>query len=408
MSTMLAGMRVIEGSAFVAAPSGGMHLALLGADVIRFDPIGGSIDYTRWPIAPGGASLYWTSLNKGKRSIQVDLRSDEGRDLIRGLVSSPDTPTSTGGMFLTNFPAKGWLSYDSLRASRSDLVMVAITGNPDGSTAVDYTVNAAVGYPTATGPATLADPVNHVLPAWDVICGQQAALGLLAADRHRSATGAGQLISLALSDVAMSTVANMGHVAEAEILGEQRARLGNDLYGAFGRDFVTSDGHRFIVVAISKKQWRGTCEATGITDQVSALEQELGVDFTDEGERFNHRERLFALVESYAEKTPLDQVATAMDENGCCWGVYRDFVGMVEDDPRCSTANPMFQRVEQPGVGSVLSAGSPLRFGADVEAVVPPAPVLGANTDEVLEELLGLSPSQVGALHDRGVVAGPV
>jgi len=376
----------------------------LGADVIRFDPIGGSIDYTRWPLAPGGASLYWTSLNKGKRSIQVDLRSDEGRDIVRGLISAPG---DQGGMFLTNFPARGWLGYESMREHRDDVIMVTITGNPDGSTAVDYTVNAAVGYPTATGPSGAVEPVNHVLPAWDVICGQQAALGLLAADRHRRLTGAGQLVTLALSDVAMSTVANMGHVAEAEILGEQRPRLGNDLYGAFGRDFMTSDGERFIVVAISMKQWTGMLEATGITAQVQLLEQELGVDFADEGERFNHRDRLFALVETYASQTSMAQVAASLNAHGCCWGQYSDFLGMVNNDPRCSTENPMFQRVDQPGVGSVLSSGSPLRFGADEHVVVPPAPVLGADTDQVLEELLGLSTSEIAGLHDRNVVAGP-
>lgn len=381
-----------------------MHLALLGADVIRFDPLGGSIDYGRWPLAPGGASLYWTSLNKGKRSIQVDVRSDEGREIIQGLVAAPG---DDGGMFLTNFPARGWLSYESMREKRSDVIMVAITGNPDGSTAVDYTVNAAVGYPSVTGAAGSTEPVNHVLPAWDVICGQQAALGLLAADRHRRSSGNGQLVTLALSDVAMSTAANLGHVAEAEILGEQRARLGNDLYGAFGRDFMTSDGQRFIVVAISIKQWRGLLEATGITEQVAALEAELGVDFADEGERFNHRERLFALVEAHAAQTSMADVAAALDTNGCCWGRYSDFLGMVADDPRCSTENPMFQRVDQPGVGSVLSAGSPLRFAADAEVTVPPAPVLGADTDQVLEELLGLSTAEIAALHDRGVVAGP-
>jgi len=404
MSAMLSGLRVVEGSAFVAAPSGGMHLALLGADVIRFDPIGGSIDYTRWPLAPGGASLYWTSLNKGKRSIQVDVRSDEGRELIRSLVGAPGPDA---GIFLTNFPARGWLSYETMQSARSDLIMIAITGNPDGSTAVDYTVNAAVGYPLATGPSGTTEPVNHVLPAWDVICGQQAALGLLAAERHRRATGNGQLVTLALADVAMSTVANLGHVAEAEILGEQRPRLGNDLYGAFGRDFTTNDGARFIVVAISIKQWRGLLAATGIADQVTALESELGVDFSDEGARFEHRDRLFELVQHYASNRSLAQIAHAMDEHNCCWGQYSDFLGMVQDDPRCSPQNPMFQRVEQPGVGEVLSAGSPLRFGADQSTTVPPAPILGADTDQVLEEILGLSPAQVGRLHDQGVVAGP-
>ncbi len=148
-------------------------------------------------------------------------------------------------------------------------------------------------------------------------------------------------------------------------------------------------------------------EATGTRAEVAALEQELSVDFADEGERFNHRERLFALVESYAAQTPMSQVASSLDAHGCCWGQYSDFLGMVQNDTRCSTANPMFQRVDQPGVGSVLSSGSPLRFGADAEVIVPPAPVLGANTDQVLEELLGLSTGEIAGLHDRGVVAGP-
>ena len=123
-----------------------MTLAQHGADVIRFDAIGGGIDYERWPLTPDGQSLYWQGLNKGKRSIQVDLRSPEGRELITALATAPGPDA---GIFTTNFPAVGWLSYDSLRQHRDDLVMVAITGNHDGSTAVDYTVNCAVGYPLA-------------------------------------------------------------------------------------------------------------------------------------------------------------------------------------------------------------------------------------------------------------------
>ena len=403
MTAMLDGLRVIEGSAFVAAPSGGMHLALLGADVIRFDPIGGGIDYTRWPLAETGTSIYWTSLNKGKRSIQLDLRSDEGRELAQALITAPGDDR---GVFLTNFPARGWLDYDALRARRDDLIMMAITGSPDGTTAVDYTVNAAVGYPSATGPAGSTEPVNHVLPAWDVICGQQAALGIVAAERHRNRTGDGQLINLALSDVAMSTVANMGHVAEAEILDEQRPRIGNALYGAFGRDFVTADGERFIVIAISPKQWSSMQKATGTTESIAALAAELGCDFGDEGQRFEHRDRLFALIEAWAGAHTIGEVGEALEAHGCCWGRYRDFLGMVREDPRCSTENPMFQRVDQPGVGSILSSDTPLRFAAAEHRPVPIAPKLGEHTDEVLDQVLGLSSGEIGGLHDRGVVAG--
>jgi 2-methylfumaryl-CoA isomerase len=107
MTGPLAGLRVVEGSAFVAAPSGAMALAQLGADVIRFDAIGGGIDHKRWPVTDDGVSIYWAGLNKGKRSVQVDLRSPEGRELLRGLICEPG---DDAGVFLTNFPAVGWLS----------------------------------------------------------------------------------------------------------------------------------------------------------------------------------------------------------------------------------------------------------------------------------------------------------
>ena len=92
-------------------------------------------------------------------------------------------------MFLTNFPARGWLSYESLRARREDLIMVVLAGNPDGSSEVDYTVNPATGFPWATGPRNLTEPLNGVLPAWDVAMGTLSAVGMLAAERRRSRAG---------------------------------------------------------------------------------------------------------------------------------------------------------------------------------------------------------------------------
>jgi len=157
MSGILSGLRVVEGSAFVAAPLGGMTLAQLGADVIRFDQIGGGLDYHRWPLAADGQSLFWAGLNKGKRSIQIDVRTPEGRELVAALIA---VPGEQGGIFLTNFPARGWLEYDALRKRRADLVMVALTGNPDGTSEVDYTVNPATGFPWATGPRNLAASVK--------------------------------------------------------------------------------------------------------------------------------------------------------------------------------------------------------------------------------------------------------
>jgi 2-methylfumaryl-CoA isomerase len=403
MSGPLAGMRVVEGSAFVAAPSGGMTLAQLGADVIRFDTIGGGIDHHRWPITPEGVSLYWAGLNKGKRSVQVDVRSEQGRDLLTGLITAPG---EEAGLFLTNFPAVGWLEYERLQARRRDLVMVNILGNHDGTTALDYTVNAAVGYPSVTGPLGFEGVINHVMPGWDLACGQAAAVGLLAADRHRARSGEGQLVRLALSDVALAAVAALGHVAEAQILGTERERLGNELYGALGRDYPTADGRTVIAVAISANQWRALVEACGIEADMSALAAASGLDLDhNEGHRFSLRDQIHPLIEAWCAERSLAEIRASWDSHGVCWGPYQTFLQLVNDDPRVSTANPMFAQIEQPGVGPYLAPGSPLEFGALPRDEVQPAPTLGQHTDEVLHEVLGLDDHELAALHDAGVIA---
>jgi len=398
VSLPLEGLTVVEGSAFVAAPSGGMTLAQLGADVIRFDRIGGGIDHRRWPLTPDGASLYWNGLNKGKRSLAVDLGDPEAQDLVAELVGR-------AGNFLTNFPAVGWLSYESLRQRGDGLVMVAITGNHDGTTAVDYTVNCAVGYPSVTGHADDPRPVNNVVPAWDLVCGQMAAVGLLAADRRRILEGVGDLVTLALSDVALATVSMLGSLAEAQLLGTQREAIGNDLYGAYGSDFPTGDGRRVMVVAISPKQWRGLQSATGTTDAVEALADELGVDFVDEGERYLARDRLGGLFGPWFAARTLAEVASGLDVEGVCWGPYRTFIEMVDEDQRCSTVNPLFADLDQPGVGRHLVCGSPLAFAGVEGRGAATAPRLGEHTEQVLADDLGLGATEIGSLVDRGVVA---
>jgi 2-methylfumaryl-CoA isomerase len=404
MNGILDGMRVIEGSAFVAAPLGGMTLAQLGADVIRFDPIGGGIDRHRWPITADGASMFWAGMNKGKRSIQVDLRSTAGRELLTRLVTEPGRDA---GFLLTNFPARGWLDYDNLRERRDDLIMVSITGNHDGSSAVDYTVNPATGFPWATGPRNLSVPFNHLLPAWDAITGSLAAAGLLAAERHRSQTGEGQLVTVALSDVAFAMVGNLGKIAEAQVLRRERQKEGNYLYGAFGRDFLTSDGRRIMIVALTLQQWENLVEATGLDDVLAAVEGSMDLDLTKEGDRFAAREVLGAILKPWTIVRTLDEIREIFDRHRVCWGPYQTFLQLVDQDPRCSTDNPMFDQVEQPGIGTYLMPGSPLEFSGLGRVPARRAPLLGEHTDEVLADVLALSEAEIGRLHDEGVVAGP-
>ena len=400
---ILSGMRVVEGSAFVAAPLGGMTLAQMGADVIRFDQVGGGLDYQRWPTAADGQSLFWAGLNKGKRSIQINLRSDEGRELAAELITAPG---DEGGLFLTNFPARGWLDYVALRARRIDLVMVALAGNPDGSSEVDYTVNPATGFPWATGPRNLSEPLNSVLPAWDIAMGTLAAAGLLAGERRRTRTGEGQLVRLALSDVAFAMVGNLGRIAEAQLGGRDQPKDGNYLYGAFGHDFETRDQRRLMVVALTSRQWTALQEVTGLREAFQGIQQATGFDFDTETGRWEGRDFIAALLRPWFAARDMSAVREAFADTGVSWGPYQTFSQLVAEDRRCSTENPLFAEVDHPGVGTYLMPRSPLYFsGIDPEAVKR-APLLGEHTEEILADVLGLTSTEVGRLHDAGIVAG--
>ena len=276
MQKILKGMRVVEGSAFVAAPSGGMTLAQLGADVIRFDQLGGGIDYKRWPLSDTGKSLYWNSLNKGKRSIAVDFRNKEGRELVQRLIAEPG---EDNGLFVTNFPAKGFLSDEILRAKRNDLIYVNLTGDRKGGSAVDYTVNSRIGLPYLTGEGE--KPINNPFPVWDVLAGQQIAVALLAAERHRSKFSEGQFVKIALADVAMATMGHLGYIAEAQLADEGRKAIGNHIFGTFGHDFTLKDGCRVMIVGISHKQWNAIVKVTQTENEILSLEKELDLDFYD-------------------------------------------------------------------------------------------------------------------------------
>ena len=401
---MLKGLRVVEGSAFVAAPLGGMTLAELGAEVIRFDPIGGGLDYVRWPVTGDGRSLFWAGLNKGKRSIAIDLARPEGAEVATRLITAGG---SDAGIFLTNFPARGWLDYERLKGLRDDLIMVNVTGDHDGKSAVDYTVNAAMGWPMVTGPKGTEGPVNHVLPAWDAVCGIWAACGVLAAERHRRLTGAGQKVTLALSDVALAVTGALGAIAEVQVNDEDRARHGNDLFGGFGRDFATKDGRRIMVVGLTSRQWSGLMKATGLGADMDAVGRSLGLDISRQGNRFRAREAIAEKLAPWIAARPLADVAAAFDATGVCWGPYQSFRELVESDPRCSPANPLMSWIDQPGIGRYLAPGSPLAFGAEPRRPARPAPVLGADTDRILGEVLGMGDGEIGRLHDAGIVAGP-
>lgn len=399
MYPLLGGLSVIEASSFVASPTAGLYLAQMGAEVIRVDQIGGGPDFRRWPVTKGNDSLYWENLNRAKKSVALDLGSPQGRELLQELVRKT-------GQFVTNFPVDGFLAHAKLAEGRPDLITVRVMGRADGAPALDYTVNNAVGYPMMTGAGP--EPVNHVLPAWDLLTGAYAAFAMLAAIQKRAVSGEGLEVRIPLSDVAIGTAANLGGIAEVLYSGANRPPLGNAVYGLFGRDFITADGVRTMIVVVTPRQWAKLVAALRLDAAITALEAERGVSFaSDDGLRFDHRDALYPLFEAAIAARAHFDLAAVFDAGGIVHSAYRTMLDAA-NDPALVADNPIFGPVfgsapnpsgfDYPAAGSFASVPQLGRLAPQ------PAPRNGAHSEEILAERLGLSAGAIAALIDAGTV----
>jgi 2-methylfumaryl-CoA isomerase len=395
---LLPGLTVIEASSFVASPTAGLYLAQMGAEVIRVDQIGGGPDFHRWPITDNGDSLYWENLNRAKKSLALDIGRPEGRELLQALVRAT-------GQLITNFPVKGFLSHETLSKGRPDLITVRVMGWADGSPALDYTVNNAVGYPMLTGAGP--EPVNHVLPAWDLLTGAYASFALMAALRQRDSTGKGGEIRIPLSDVAIGTVANLGSIAEVMDTGADRPRLGNTVFGLFGRDFITRDGKRTMIVVVTHRQWANLIAALDLDEAIAKVEAQRGVSFAkDDGLRFTHRDALFPLFETAIAARDHADLAAAFDAGGIVHSAYGTMADGVRD-PRLVTENPIFGTADDPSGTRYPAVGAFATLPAEARRPPAPAPRNGQHSEEILAERLGLSSGEIANLFDNGIASPP-
>lgn len=403
MYQLLSGLSIVEVSSFVASPTAGLYCAQMGAEVIRIDDRRGGLDYKRYMMTREGRSLSWENLNRAKKSVALDLQTGEGRELAVELARKV-------GQVITNLPVESFMAHERIAAGRPDLVSVRIMGWHDGRQAMDFTVNAASGYPLMTGPedwdAGSAPPVNQILPAWDFITGAYCAFALLAGLRHRDATGEGSELRVPLGDVAIGTAFNAGAAAEMLYRGDDRERIGNAIWGAFGRDFRSGDGKRFMVAALTPKQWKATVEAFGLSDDLAAVEAELGVSFAaSDDQRFVHRHRLFSMFQEAAEQFAYADLAARLTKAGATFERYRTMYEMARD-PELVGNNPLFG--PSPANPSGFEYPAPRSFAniPDRQAGDPqPAPYLGQHSEEVLAERLGMASGEIAALIDKGVVA---
>ncbi len=236
----------------------------------------------------------------------------------------------------------------------------------------------------------------------DLLTGMTAATAVLAAVHKRSLSGQGSRIELALADVALAGVSNMGWLAEADEAGRPRPRHGNHMFGSFGVDFETLDGRRVMVVALTEGQWRALRDVTETAQVFVALEKVLDADLDLESDRYRLRETIAAVLRPWFAQRDFDSVSELLTRAHVLWSPYAN-MAEVAHNARISGA-PLVAEIEQPGVGPMLAAGSPMRWDG---AWVPPVagPRLGDDTESVLAEVLHLSQAELGTLQARGIVA---
>jgi 2-methylfumaryl-CoA isomerase len=173
--------------------------------------------------------------------------------------------------------------------------------------------------------------------------------------------------------------------------------VGNALYGAYGQDFVCADGQRVMVIGLTDRQWRGLVKVTGVDLS------HLG-DLSAEGARWHARDAITAALAPWFAARPVSVIAPLLDAAGLTWSQYRTFAQAVRQDADLSVDNPMYQMVDQPGIGPYPMPGSPVLSSANDRIPPHPAPRLGQHSESILADVLGMASGQIARLVDRRVI----
>jgi 2-methylfumaryl-CoA isomerase len=228
---------------------------------------------------------------------------------------------------------------------------------------------------------------------------------LLSAELRRRLTGQGSQIRVALEDVALATAGNLGFLAEAQVNGVERPRIGNHLYGSFARDFQTRDRRRIMIVALTRRHWQDLVTVTGLSGPVKALQVELGVDLSDESARYQHRAALAGLLEPWFADRDVAEASAQLSTTSVLWSVYRSFPEVIRQHIDAASNRSLLTEIDQPGVGRHLAPGSPITIGSSGSTTaVQRAPELGEHSRRVLSDGLGLTGDEIHDLLAAGVV----
>ena len=387
----LAGVRVVDLSRVLAGPYATMTLADLGADVVKIEHPAGGDETRAWgPPFAGGESAYFLSVNRSKRSVALDLKDPEGRELALELCARAEVVIEN---FRPGSAARLGLDYEAVRQLRPDVVYCTISGfglrEPTDRAGYDFTVQAESGLMAITGELD-GEPMKFGVAIVDILTGLNAVTAILAALHRRDLTGEGDLVEVSLLDSAFAALVNVG--ANALLTGEEPQRYGNAHPSIVPyQPFRAVDGW-IAVAAANDGLYARLCTAIERPD-LAADER-----YATNEARVLNREPLIAELEAVFVGRSADEWERLLLAAGVPAGKIR---GVGE---ALRTGQARTRRVDHPTGGTVELVGPPFELkSANLGAWTPP-PLLGQHTAEVLREL-GVDDERLASLEERGVIA---
>jgi CoA:oxalate CoA-transferase len=373
-----------------------MLLSDLGAEVVKVEnPAGGDEARGVGPFI-GGASAYFISLNRGKRSLSLNLREDSGRELFGGLAEKADILVEN---FRPGTMERLGLGYETLRERNPRLIYAACSGfgqtGPLASKgAYDMVIQGMGGVMSITGNPG-AEPVRVGVSIGDITAALFTTVGILAALQTRSRTGEGQLVDVGMLDSQVAILENavIRYTATGEVPGPLGSR--HPSIAPF-EAFPAKDGH--VIFAVGTAHWEAFCQVLG-RPELAHIER-----FATNALRAEHVEELRALIAEVTPDKTVGEWIDQMEAAGVPCGPINS-IHQVVTHPQVAARN-MIQAVEHEGLGAVMMAGCPINLSATPGGVWGPAPALGEHSQEVLSEWLGLGSEAVKGLRREGIV-GP-
>lgn len=219
--------------------------------------------------------------------------------------------------------------------------------------------------------------------------------------------GKGQEVELSLKDVAAAAMGHLGLIGDAVVNEEPRAKSSNALYGAYAQDFICADNERVMVIGLTGRQRSGLVKVTDCVNALAVLEARTGLSLREEANRWQLRHEITAILKPWFAARALSEIGPLFDAMKLTWSTFRTIKEAVAQDPDLSAENPMFEMLDQPGLGRFPVPGAPMTFSSGPRTRPQCAPALGQHTEEVLGDVVGMTDSEMGPLFDKGIVQSP-